>query len=284
MNNNIFPCILFNGDAGKSADFYCKIFNGKVTADTQIVINIELFGQTIMLLNGPEKEKNPSVSFMVICDSEDEVQKYWDQLKDGGTAMMDLGSYPWSKKYGWIRDRYGVTWQLFLGEKSSDQKLVPTLMFIHQNNGKAAEAMKFYTKTFPNSMIGNISKYKDGGESGEDPEHIMHAHFTIDGYSMFCMDSSHDHQFDFNEGISMVVMTDGQEETDYFWNSLSSEGGSEEVCGWVKDKYGLSWQIFPRQSMKLISDPDKDKVNKVIQAIMKMKNIIIKDLEEAYNS
>jgi len=284
MNNNIFPCILFNGDAKKSADFYCKIFGGKITADTQIVINIELFGQTIMLLNGPEKEKNPSVSFMVICETEDEVQKYWEQLKDGGTALMDLGTYPWSKKYGWIRDRYGVTWQLFLGEKTNEQKLVPTLMFIHQNNGKAAEAMEFYTKTFPNSTIGNISKYKDGGESGEDPEHIMHAHFTIDGYNMFCMDNSYDHQFDFNEGISMVVMTDSQEETDYFWNSLSGEGGSEEVCGWVKDKYGLSWQIFPRQSMRLISDPDKEKVNKVIQAIMKMKNIIIKDLEEAYNS
>lgn len=197
---------------------------------------------------------------------------------------MDLDSYPWSKKYGWVQDQYGVSWQLFLGEKASDQKLVPTLMFIHQNNGKAAEAMAFYTKVFPNSSIGNISKYKDGGESGENPENVMHAHFTLNDYSLFCMDSSHDHQYDFNQGISMVVMTDGQEETDYFWNSLSAEGGSEEVCGWVKDKYGLSWQIFPKQSMKLVNDPDKDKVQKVLQAIMKMKNIIIKDLEEAYNS
>lgn len=284
MNNNIFPCILFDGSARKSADFYCEIFNGKITVDTQVVINIELFGQKIMLLNGPPQEKNPSVSFMVICDTEDEVQKYWDQLSEGGTALMDLGSYPWSKKYGWIRDRYGVTWQLFLGEKGSDQKLVPTLMFIHQNNGKAVEAMEFYTKVFPDSAIGNISKYKDGGESGEDPENVMLAHFTIDGYSLFCMDNSYDHAFDFNEGISMVVMTDGQEETDYFWNGLSSEGGSEQVCGWVKDKYGLSWQIFPKQSMQLINDPDQEKVGKVLQAIMKMKNIIIKDLEEAYNS
>lgn len=284
MNNNIFPCILCGGDAKKSSDFYCELFNGKITVDTGVVINIELFGQKIMLLNGPQQEKNPSVSFMVICDTENEVQQYWDKLKEGGKVLMDLDSYPWSKKYGWVQDQYGVSWQLYLGEKASDQKLVPTLMFIHHNNGKAAEAMAFYTKVFPNSSIGNTSKYKDGGQSGENPENVMHAHFTLNDYSLFCMDSSHDHQYDFNQGISMVVMTDGQEETDYFWNSLSAEGGSEEVCGWVKDKYGLSWQIFPKQSMKLVSDPDKDKVQKVLQAIMKMKNIIIKDLEEAYNS
>ncbi|NML71304.1 VOC family protein [Chryseobacterium sp. RP-3-3] len=284
MNNNIFPCILCGGDAKKSADFYCELFNGKITVDTEVVINIELFGQKIMLLNGPQQEKNPSVSFMVICDTENEVQQYWDKLKEGGEVLMDLDAYPWSKKYGWIQDQYGVSWQLYLGEKASDQKLVPTLMFIHHNNGKAVEAIEFYTKVFPNSSIGNISKYEDGGESVENPEHVMHAHFTLNDYSLFCMDSSHDHQYDFNEGISMVVMTDGQEETDYFWNSLSAEGGNEEVCGWVKDKYGLSWQIFPKQSMKLVSDPDKDKVQKVLQAIMKMKNIIIKDLEEAYHS
>ncbi|KXH84740.1 VOC family protein [Chryseobacterium kwangjuense] len=284
MNNHIFPCILFDGNARKSADFYCEIFNGKVTVDTQVVVNIEIFGQKIMLLNGPPMDKNPSVSFMVICDTEDEVQTYWNKLSDGGTALMDLGSYPWSEKYGWIKDRYGVTWQLFLGEKASDQKLVPTLMFIHQNNGKSVEAMEFYTKVFPNSAVGNISRYKDGGESGEDPENVMHAHFTIDDYSLFCMDNSHDHAFDFNEGISMVVMTDGQEETDYFWKSLSSEGGTEQVCGWVKDKYGLSWQVFPIQSLRLLTDPDKTKVEKVLQAIMKMKNIIIRDLEDAFNS
>ncbi|KMQ64743.1 3-demethylubiquinone-9 3-methyltransferase [Chryseobacterium angstadtii] len=284
MNNTIFPCILYNGDARKSADFYCGIFNGKITVETPVVINIELFGQKIMLLNGPQQEKNASVSFMIICDTEDEIQKYWEQLKEGGGVLMELDSYPWSKKYGWVRDQYGVTWQLFLGEKASDQKLVPTLMFIHGNNGKAVEAMEFYTRIFPNSDIGNISRYKEGGETGENPENVMHAHFMVDDYSLFCMDSSSDYEFDFNEGISMVVMTDGQEETDYFWESLSSEGGSEEVCGWVKDKYGLSWQIFPKQSMQLINDSDQDKVQKVLQAIMKMKKIIIKDLEEAYNS
>ncbi|UOU97178.1 VOC family protein [Chryseobacterium daecheongense] len=285
MNNDIFPCLWYDGDAKQSADFYCQVFNGKITADTPVVLNIELFGQKLMLLNGgPHFQKNASVSFMVICETEDEVQKYWDQLLEGGMALMQLDSYPWSKKYGWVRDQYGVTWQLFLGEKASDQKIIPTLMFIHQNNGKAMEAMEFYTQTFPNSSIGNVLKYKDGGEAGEVPENIQHAHFIIDGYDLFCMDNSYDHQFDFNEGISMVIMTDDQEETDHLWNTLISGGGRESMCGWLKDKYGFSWQIVPKRLIQLMNDSDQEKAQKVVQAMMKMQKIIIKDLEEAYHS
>ncbi|AZA55264.1 VOC family protein [Chryseobacterium sp. G0201] len=285
MNNDIFPCLWYDGDAKQSAEFYCKVFDGKITTDTPVVMNIDLFGQKIMLLNGgPQFEKNASVSFMVICESEDEVKKSWDQLMDGGMALMPLDSYPWSKKYGWVRDKFGVTWQLFLGEKQNEQKIVPTLMFIHENNGKAMEAMEFYTQTFPNSSLGNVLKYKDGGEANEVPENVQHAHFVIDGYNLFCMDNSYDHKFDFNEGISMVIMTDDQEQTDHLWNTLTSDGGRESMCGWLKDKYGFSWQIVPKKLIQLMSDPDQEKAQKVVQAMMRMQKIIIKDLEDAYNS
>lgn len=285
MNNDIFPCLWYDGDANESAAFYCQVFNGKITADTPVVMNIDLFGQKLMLLNGgPQFEKNASVSFMVICETEDEVQTYWDQLSDGGIALMPLDSYPWSKKYGWVRDRYGVTWQLFFGEKKDDQKIVPTFMFIHQNNGKAMEAMEFYTQTFPNSKIGNILYYKDGGEPNEIPENVQHANFVINGYSIYCMDNSFDHPFDFNEGISMVIMTDDQAQTDHLWDTLTSEGGRESICGWLKDKYGFSWQIVPKRLIQLMNDSDQEKAHKVVQAMMKMQKIIIKDLEEAFQS
>lgn len=288
MNNDIFPCLWYDGDAKQSAEFYCKVFGGEITVDTPVVMNIDIFGQRLMLLNGgPQFKKNPSISFMVICDTEDEVQKYWDQLLEGGMALMELGSYSWSKKYGWVQDRYGVTWQLFLGEKSGNQKVVPTLMFIHQNNGKAKEAMELYTQTFPNSSIGNILKYGDGGEGHPIPEpaeNVQHANFTIDGYMLFCMDNSYDHQFDFNEGISLVVMTDDQEQTDHYWNALTSNGGNESMCGWLKDKYGLSWQIVPKRLIQLMNDSNQEKAYKVVQAMMKMQKIIIQDLEDAYNS
>ncbi len=287
MNNDIFPCLWYNGDSKQSAEFYCQVFDGKITVEVPMVINIELFGQKIMMLDaGPQFEKNPSISFMVICETEDEVQRYWDQLVDGGMALMPLDSYSWSRKYGWVKDKFGVTWQLFLGEKASDQKIIPTLMFIHQNNGKAMEAMELYTHTFPNSKIGNVLKYGDGGEGHditEPAENVQHAHFVIDDYSLFCMDNSYDHKFDFSEGISMVVMTDNQEETDHFWNALTSDGGQESMCGWLKDKYGLSWQIVPKRLIELTSGPDQVKAQKAFQAMLKMQKIIIKDLETAVN-
>lgn len=288
MNNNIFPCLWFNGNGKEAADFYCETFGGKITSDTPVVLNLELFGQKLMFVNaGPQFEKNASISFMILCNTEEVVQKYWDQISLNGTVLMDLGEYPWSKKYGWVRDQFGVTWQINLSDEKSDQKIIPTLMFIHHNNGKAEKAMEFYTSIFPDSKIGRILKYGDGigNESHEIAQNVQHAHFEIDGYSLFCMDNSHDHQFDFNEGISIVVMTDDQHETDHLWSSLLADGGRESMCGWLKDQFGVSWQIVPKRLLELMNDFDQtQKAQKVVEAMMGMKKIVIVDLENAYNS
>ena len=287
MKNNIFPCLWFDGTGNEAARFYTDVFGGKVTADTPVVINFELFDQKFMILNaGPQFEKNASVSFMVLCETEEEVEKYWKPLSDGGIVLMELGEYPWSKKYGWVRDTYGVTWQVYLGEKQGEQKIIPTLMFIHQNNGKAIEAMELYTKIFPDSKIGSVLKYGDGvgNETHEVAENVQHAHFEIDGYSFFCMDNSYDHKFDFNEAISIVVMTDDQEETDHLWDSLIADGGRASMCGWLKDKFGVSWQIVPKKLIELMNDTDPYKSQKVMQAMMTMQKIVISDLEQAYQS
>lgn len=287
MNNDIFPCLWYDGDAKPSADFYCKVFGGKITADSPVVINIELFGQRLMLLNGgPQFEKNASVSFMVLCETEEEVDKYWKPLSEGGMVLMELGEYPWSKKYGWVRDKFGVTWQVYLGMQGN-QKIIPTLMYIHENNGKAMEAMELYTSIFPNSKIESVLKYGEGvgNETHEVPENVQHAAFTLDNYTFFCMDNSYDHKFDFNEGISMVVMTDSQEETDHLWNSLTADGGQQSMCGWLKDKYGLSWQIVPKRLLELMNDfNNPQKAQNVVEAMLQMKKIVIADLELAYNS
>ena len=286
MNNNIFPCLWFNGDGKEAAEFYCETFGGKITADTPVVLNIELFGQKLMLLNaGPQFEKNGSVSFMIICHTEEEVQKYWKNLSESGLVLMELGEYPWSKKYGWVRDRFGVTWHLSLGRNQDDQKLIPSLMFLHQNNGKAQKAMQFYTSIFPNSKIGGTLKYGDGNKPHEIPENVQHADFEIDGYTFFCMDNSHNHDFDFNEGISIVVMTDDQMQTDHLWNSLINNGGRASMCGWLKDQFGVSWQIIPKRLLELMNDFEHpQKAQKVMQALMTMQKIEIFNLENAYNS
>lgn len=286
MTNKIFPCLWFDGDGNEAAKFYVETFGGKITVDTPSVINFELFGQRLMILNaGPQFKKNASVSFMVFCDSEKEVEKYWSALSDGGNVLMDIGEYPWSRKYGWVEDKYGVTWQIMFTEKAIAQKIVPVLMFIHQNNGKAMDAMRFYTDLFPNSEIQSISKYGEkGGDAHEIAGNINFAQFSLNDYTFACMDNSYDHQFDFNEAVSIVVMTDDQEETDQLWNSLTSDGGRASMCGWLKDRFGLSWQIVPKKLIELMNDPDPFKGKKVMETMMTMQKIDIAQLEKAYSS
>lgn len=287
MNKDIFPCIWFNNNGKEAADFYVETFKGEIVGTSPMVLSLELFGQKLMILNVDSAfEINASISFMVFCETENEVEKYWKNLSQNGIILMDLGEYPWSKKYGWVRDKFGVTWQLYLGESNGDQKIIPTLMFIHENNGKAFEAMGFYTNIFPNSNKGNVLKYGDGlgNTSNEIPNNVQMEDFSLNGMHFQAMDNSYDHKFDFNESISIVVMTEDQKETDFYWNSLISDGGIESQCGWLKDKYGISWQITPKKLMKLTTDSDREKAGKVFQTMMKMKKIIISDLEAAYNS
>ena len=287
MNNTIFPCLWFDGNGREAAEFYTTTFNGKITVDTPMVQNIELFGQKIMLLDGGSQfQKNASISLMVICLSETEIDNCWNALSTGGKILMPLEKYPFAEKYGWIRDKFGTTWQLIFGDiPENAQRMVPTLMFVNENNGRAKEAMDFYTQIFPNSKIEGILTYKEGGEKEAHPENVQHAEFLIDGYKFGCMDSSLNHQFNFSEGISLVKLTDNQTETDYLWNSLISDGGNESRCGWLKDKFGVSWQIVPKRLLELgIFAEDPIKGQKAFQAMLKMTKINIQEIENAYNS
>jgi predicted 3-demethylubiquinone-9 3-methyltransferase (glyoxalase superfamily) len=233
------------------------------------VVSIDLYGQKFMLLNGgPMYSPNPSISFMVLCETEKEVDKAWERLAEGGFSMMPLGSYPWSDRYGWVQDRYGISWQLYLGKmKDVGQKFSPTLMFTHEQFGKADEAIKFYTSLFPNSSVEGILRYSanDDDEEGK----VKHAQYKLDGFVLMAMDSSFDHPFRFNEGISIAVDCDTQEEIDHYWFKLIADGGEESMCGWLKDKYGVSWQIVPAILPKLMADPEKGK--KVVDAFLKMR-------------
>ncbi|OJV50619.1 MAG: hypothetical protein BGO31_09235 [Bacteroidetes bacterium 43-16] len=284
MNHDIFPCLWCDNNAAEVAAYYAATLQAKTVNSNPVVVNIDVAGQKIMLLNGgPKFIKNPSVSLMLICNSAAELQQYWDALAQEGVPLMPLDAYPFADRYGWIRDKYGMTWQLYFKEGyTAEQRITPTLMFINANNGKAKEAIELYTSIFPASEIEGIMYYKDG-EGGDEPEHIQHAEFLINRYKIACMDSSLDHQFDFNEGISMVVMTPNQEETDRLWDGLVADGGSESSCGWLKDKFGLSWQIVPRRLAELIGDQKNLKKSKAaMDAMLQMKKIVIADLEKAY--
>ncbi|WP_298653775.1 VOC family protein [uncultured Proteiniphilum sp.] len=277
----IYPCIWCkNNNAPEMAGFYVSVFpDTKITDEDRYVDIITIGGQRIMLLNGNEESfPNPSISLMYLTTSEKEVEDLYAKLTQEGSTLMPLDSYPFSPKYAWVEDRYGVSWQLIAAEaKDIIQKVVPTMMFVGDNNGKAEEAMSFYTSLFPESGIRGISRYT--GEEGETAGNIQHAEFALNGYLLMSMDSSYPHAFNFNEGVSLVVECDTQEEIDHYWDGLTADGGQEVMCGWLTDKYGVSWQITPREFEELIL-----KSPKVFEAMLKIKKMDIRKLREAAES
>ena len=243
-----------------------------------MVVNFELNGQKFMGLNGgPQFAFNPSISMFVISESDSEIDDLWKQLLEGGSVMMPLDKYDWSEKFGYLKDRFGLAWQIMKGKLSDvNQKITPTFLFTNEQYGRAESAVKFYTSVFPKSEINGILLYEDGDEQPKGK--VKHAQFALNGQVFMAMDGSGSHDFAFNEALSFVVTCDTQEEIDTYWNKLS-EGGSESMCGWLKDRFGVSWQIVPSVLGKLMSDPAKSP--RVMQAFLKMKKFDIEKLMEA---
>lgn len=279
MKNMIYPCLWFDGKAGEAAEFYCSVFeNSAITSDNQLVVTFESSGQKFMCLNGgPEFTFNQSVSFFVVYESEKELDKAWQRLLENGSVMMPLDKYNWSSRYGWLIDKFGIGWQLSSGKlKDFGQKITPVLMFTGKQNGKAGQAMNFYTSVFKNSKMLGIMKYTKADNEVEG--NIMNAQFSLDEHRFMAMDSSLQHQFSFNEAISFVVDCETQEEIDYYWEKLTA-GGEEVQCGWLKDKFGLSWQIVPVILQELMSDPARSE--RVMKAFLQMKKFDIETLVKA---
>ena len=277
MDNLIYPCIWCNNNAREMADYYLSIFPEAEIADqNQWVVVLTIHRQRIMLLNGGDMFRpNPSFSLMYLTTDEDEVEAIYAHLTEGGRDLMPLDSYPFSPKYAWVEDRYGVSWQLYAGEEQDIvQKIVPTLMFVGDNNGKAEKAIDFYTSVFPTSEKRGILRYS--GNEGETAGNVQHAEFKINDYLLMIMDSSYPHAFDFTDGMSLVVECHTQEEIDDYWEKLTADGGVESMCGWLRDKNGVSWQITPIVMKDLLL-----KSPKVMEVMMTMQKMDIRRLQEA---
>jgi len=148
------------------------------------------------------------------------------------------------------------------------KKITPFLWFDNQ----AEEAMNFYVSLFKNSKVLNVSRGPDGK--------AFIVSFELDGQEFMALNAGP--QFKFNESVSFYVDCEDQAEVDYFWDALTADGGEESMCGWLKDKYGLSWQIIPRQLGELMGDPDPEKSKRVTDAMLKMQKIIVADLQKAH--
>jgi predicted 3-demethylubiquinone-9 3-methyltransferase (glyoxalase superfamily) len=192
---------------------------------------------------------------------------------------MDINEYPWSKKYGWINDKYGLSWQLFFGEK--DQEIAPLLLFVKEQFGNAEPAIDLYTSLFENSEKNTVTRFGEVYPGFEN--NIQYAAYTLNGQTFMAMESQMEHNFGFNETFSFVIHCKNQQEVDYYWNKLIAKGGQESQCGWLKDPFGVSWQVVPNLLMQLLGDKNREKAGSVMNAMLQMKKIECHKLQDAYD-
>lgn len=301
----ITPHLWFDKEAKEAAEFYTSVFpesriiNTSVLHDTPSddcdVVSFELWGHKFMSISaGPLFTFNPSVSFMVNFDPlsfkgsspEKEARKkiddIWAKLVDGGTVLMPIDQYPFSERYGWLQDKYGVSWQLILTNPDGDPRpaIIPAIMFVGKNAGRAEEAINFYLSVFKDSKIGQVYRY--GADQKPDKEGtVMFADFMLENQWFAANDSAQEHKFAFNEAISFMVSCHTQKEIDHYWQKLSAVPEAEQ-CGWLKDKYGLSWQITPDTLDEMIADKDPARAARVTEAFLHMKKFDMAELEKAY--
>jgi predicted 3-demethylubiquinone-9 3-methyltransferase (glyoxalase superfamily) len=299
MDQKITPNLWFDGNAKEAVDFYVSAFpDSKVVstiyypksaaegladfqlnmAGKELTLDFELGKQRFTAINaGPEFTFNQSISFLVNFDpsrddpARDHLDELWGKLIDGGTALMPLDAYPFSKRYGWVKDRYGLTWQLILTNPEGEPRpfIIPSLMFAGKNTNHAEEAITFYTSVFKDAKQGALARYtEDTGPAKAGS--LMFADFMLAGQWFAAMDSGVQMDVAFNEAVSFAVFCKDQAEIDYFWEKLSSVPESEQ-CGWCKDKYGLSWQIVPQNMEELMKKPS------AFAHLMEMKKIVIAD-------
>jgi predicted 3-demethylubiquinone-9 3-methyltransferase (glyoxalase superfamily) len=288
----ITPHLWFDNEAKEAAEFYTSLLPGStVTNITTLhntpsgdcdVVSFVLADQPFMAISaGPLFAFNPSISFHIKLKTKDEVDAIWEQLSAGGKVLMPLDAYPFSERYGWIQDKYGLSWQvIYAGDSEIQQTIMPALMFVGDVCGKTEEAVSFYTSVFHNAKQFFLTRYGKGEEPDKEGT-VQYIAFTLEGMEFGAMDSARDHHFAFNEAISFLVPCETQEEIDYYWEKLSADPQAEQ-CGWLKDKFGLSWQIWPTAIGEMMKNGTREQIDRITQAFLPMKKFDLATLQKAY--
>ena len=297
MAKRLVPCIWLDDNAEEAALMYTRTF-----ADSRVVltshypenrdnpakrprgsvltVEVELAGDhPLVLLNGgPELKPNPSISLFARCANAAEVDRVAKALAEGGKELMPLGAYPWSDRYAWVQDRYGLTWQVIAQPRGeADAAIAPCLMFANDKLGQAEGALKEYVGAFRGNVIA-LERYG----AGEGPEgKIKHGRVSIAGSELIAMDAPGTHAFTFDEGVSLMVRCDDQRAIDHYWTTLVEGGGEHGPCGWLKDRYGVSWQVAPVRMDEWLTEGTQASRDRVFEAMLHMKKLDIAALERA---
>jgi predicted 3-demethylubiquinone-9 3-methyltransferase (glyoxalase superfamily) len=296
-NHEVVPCLWLDDQAEAAAAFFARTFaGGRVVATSHypatrdgptgrprgsvLTVELELPGRRFTLLNGgPRFKPSPTVSFFVNVDTPAEADRHFGALAEGGQVLMPLDAYPWSERYAWVQDRFGVSWQVMAGRRAAGSpSFVPCLMFAGPQHGRAEAALRAYAAIFPEGRVESLERYA----AGEGPEGtVKHGRALLDGQPLVAMDSHVAHGMTFDEGVSLQVMCDDQATVDRYWAALS-EGGSTGPCGWLEDRFGLSWQVVPVAIDRWLTGPDPEARDRVLLALEKMGKLDVAALERAY--
>jgi predicted 3-demethylubiquinone-9 3-methyltransferase (glyoxalase superfamily) len=295
----IVPHLWFDKEAKEAAEFYTSLFpESKINSIKTLhntpsgdcdIVSFDIWGYSFMSISaGPLFKINPSISFFVNFDpskdkgARQKLDAIWAKLTEGGKILMPLDKYPFSEHYGWVEDKYGVSWQLILTNPDGEDRppIIPSLMFTKDSYGKAEEATDFYISIFKNSKRGQLARWPAGMEPEKEGK-IMFTDFQLESQWFAAMESAAAHEFSFNEAVSLMVSCKDQAEIDYFWEKLSAFPESEQ-CGWLKDKYGVIWQITPTDMDEMMSKGTPEQIDRVTQAFLQMKKFDLATLKKAY--
>lgn len=295
----IFPNFWFDQNAEEAGAFYASLFPGATSvvgarypdelpewqasfAGTALTVDVVIDGYQITLFNaGDAFRPNPSLSLMLGFDpkryGDDEaatrahLDATWAALTDGGKVLMELGEYGFSKHYGWVEDRYGVSWQLLLTGADSEAGpfVVPELLFSGDVQNKAREAADFYASLFTDGQVGFMAEYPEPTGPAEAGS-VMFGEVRLANQWFAVMDSGSEPAHPFTCGGSLEVRCADQAEIDRLWHALSAVPEAEQ-CGWLADRFGVSWQIVPENMGELMERPG------AYERMLEMKKLVIAD-------
>jgi predicted 3-demethylubiquinone-9 3-methyltransferase (glyoxalase superfamily) len=292
----IVPCLWYDGDAEAAMRRYAGLIPGSQVGTVThypatgkelhgrnpgsvMTVDARLGDTEVLALNGgPQFKFNPAISLFVVLEDAAAVDRLWEGLADGGKVMMPLDRYDWSERYGWVADRWGLNWQVALGRHADVGRTVtPSLLFAGAAAGQAQAAIDHYVSAL-GATVDGIHRYDGSGKDAAGT--VMHAQFRIDGQAVMAMDSA-EAEGSFNEAVSLMVNCEDQAEIDRLWSALSAVPASE-ACGWVKDRFGVSWQIIPRALGEMMASNDRPAKERMFAAVWSMKKLDLAAIERAF--
>ncbi|MFH0372950.1 MULTISPECIES: VOC family protein [unclassified Streptococcus] len=288
----IIPHLWYDTEAKEAVAFYVDLFGGKLdwtytitdtpSGDSDL-IQFQLGDMTLAAISaGPYFKLNESMSLMVNVASKDEVTRLYQALSEGGRVLMPLGEYPFSPYYVWLEDRFGLSWQLsYAPDLDNSYQFDICLLFSQDQVGLAQPMLDYYKDKLPQASVGQLSYYGEG-EAAVEAAKLNYAELLVAGQKMIVMDHGYGGEASFNEAFSLMVYVDSQDELNFYYDLLSAVPEAE-MCGWVKDQFGISWQIVPRILMEAYDTASPEQIKAVNAAVMTMKRLDIGTIQTILN-